>query len=202
MKKPNEETQEINRSEATVQSVWKNLTKEVVYDNPWIRVTHETVINPSGNESIYGVVDFKNHAVGILPVDDQGGTWLVQQSRYPNNDITWEIPEGGAPLAEPRLAAAKRELREEVGLTADKWALWLELQLSNSVTTEKATIYLAQGLTQGEVDHEETEDIKVRYLPLKEAIDMVYRGVIVDAMSVAALLKVAATDQFSSFLEY
>lgn len=170
---------------------WKRVSEEKVYDNPWIHVTHEVVINPSGNESEYGVVHFKNHAVGILPIDEKGGTWLVQQSRYPLKDVTWEIPAGGAPLGDDLLETARRELREETGLHAEFWELWLEMQLSNSVTDELATVFIAQGLTEGEAQHEETEDIYVQYLPLQEAIDMVYRGEIVDAISVASLLKAA-----------
>lgn len=81
---------------------------------------------------------------------------------------------------------------EETGLSATHWEKWLELQLSNSVTDEVATIFLAKGLSQGEMVLEDTEDIMVRYLPLKAAIEMVYSGEIVDAMSVGALLKAAA----------
>jgi 8-oxo-dGTP pyrophosphatase MutT (NUDIX family) len=186
--------------EETGRCAWKNKSKTVVYNNPWIQVNHEIVINPSGEESIYGVVQFKNHAVGILPVDDRGGTWLVQQSRYPNNDITWEIPEGGAPKNEDILLAAKRELQEETGLRAKQWQHWLDMQLSNSVTDEKATIYLARDLLEGDTAHEETEDITVHYLPLKEAISMVFSGKIVDAISVAALLKAATYRNFQEFL--
>ncbi|MGH1486327.1 MAG: NUDIX domain-containing protein [Cellvibrionaceae bacterium] len=178
-------------NDASKKQSWQRKTSEVVYENPWIQVSHDTVITPGGSDGIYGRIHFKNHAVGILPIDDKQGTWLVKQTRYPLDCETWEIPEGGSPLGEDPLANAKRELLEETGLAAEHWETWLELQLSNSVSDEVATIFLAKELTQGEMQLEDTEDIVVRYLPLKEAIAMVYSGEIVDAMSVAALLKAA-----------
>jgi len=180
---------------------WQLKSKTMVYENPWIEVSHHNVLTPTGTAGIYGVVSFKNHAVGILPIDTQGGTWLVRQSRYPHDCYTWEIPEGGAPKGESLLTAAKRELKEETGLHAEQWQLWLELQTSNSVTDELATIYLAQDLMQGDTALEATEDITIKYLPIKEAVAMVYRSEIVDAMSVAALLKVACTKAFQHFFE-
>ena len=185
----------------TRKDAWQLKSKTMVYENPWIEVSHHNVVTPTGTEGIYGVVSFKNHAVGILPIDEKGGTWLVRQSRYPHDCYTWEIPEGGAPKGEPLLAAAQRELQEETGLQAEHWQSWLELQTSNSVTDELATIYLAQGLTQGDTALEATEDITVQYLPIKEAVAMVYRSEIVDAMSVAALLKVACAEEFRQFFE-
>lgn len=183
------------------QDAWKVKSKTLVYENPWIAVSHDQVITPSGTDGIYGVVSFKNHAVGVLPIDEHGGTWLVRQSRYPHDCFTWEIPEGGAPKDEPLLGAAKRELQEETGLKAQQWQTWLELQTSNSVTDELATIYLAQELSEGEAAPEATEDITVKYLPIKEAVEMIYRNEIVDAMSVAALLKAACAPQFREFFK-
>ncbi len=174
-------------------TAWQQISTDIVYENPWIRVSHDQVITPGGSDSVYGRVHFKNHAVGILPIDEEGGTWLVRQSRYPLGCETWEIPEGGCPEGEDHLQAAKRELQEETGLSAQRWRPWLHLQLSNSVTDEEATIFLAQDLHQGEASLEDTEDITVRYLPLKDAIAMVYSGDIVDAISVAALLKAATS---------
>ena len=189
----------VQKTAATKQQ-WQQLSSEVVYENPWIRVDHDTVLTPGGSEGIYGCVHFKNHAVGILAIDDSGWTWLVQQTRYPHNCMTWEIPEGGSPAEEACLDSAKRELVEEAGLEATQWSEWLHLQLSNSVTDELATIYLAQKLSKTHTSHEDTEDISVKHLPLKEAIKMVHSGEIVDSMSVASLLKAACDSRFIVFL--
>ncbi len=170
---------------------WKQKTREVVYDNPWIQVSHQEVERPNGTEGIYGVVHFKSRAIGVVAVDENNNTWLVKQSRYPNNETTIEIPEGGGPLNEDPLEAAKRELLEETGIVASNWELLMELRTSNSVTDEIAYIYTARGLVHGEQQLEDTEDIEVLKVPLEQAIEMAMNGEIVDAMSVAALLKIS-----------
>lgn len=168
---------------------WVQLSNEIKYENSWIRVSHHDVLRPNGTPGIYGVVHFKHRAVGIIPLDDNGNTWLVQQTRYALNAVTWEIPEGGATFMEEPLAAAKRELEEEVGIKAEHWKELMHLHTSNSVTNEEATIYVAKGIKSGVQKLEDSEDICVKKLPLSEAIDMVKSGQITDAMSVAGLLR-------------
>jgi 8-oxo-dGTP pyrophosphatase MutT (NUDIX family) len=170
---------------------WQQVNSTTVYDNPWIAVSHQNVITPAGTAGIYGVVHFKNIAVGIVPVDTEQNTWLVKQHRYPLGQESWEIPEGGSPAGESILETAQRELEEEVGLKAGQWTELMTLHLSNSVTDEKAVIYLAENLGQGQQSLEDSEDIEVMQLPLREAIAMALDGRITDAISVAALLKLS-----------
>lgn len=177
---------------------WQRLSSRVAYENPWIRVSHEQVKRPNGTDGIYGLVHFKGTAVGVVPVDDEGNTWLVRQSRYTLNEFTWEIPEGGAKEGEPTLECAQRELAEEAGLVATEWEELLRVHTSNSVTDEAGILYLARGLTPCAQNLDPTEDIEVRKLPLKEAIQMVLRGEITDALSVAALLRLAVDDRFAA----
>ena len=171
---------------------WKRLSRRTVFENPWFAVTEDHVVNPGGGENQYGVVHFKNKAVGIVPLDEDGNTWLVGQDRYTLGEYSWEIPMGGAPLDETPLAAAKRELKEETGLAAARWTQLMRLHTSNSVTDEEGIVFLAEELLQGEPAFEETERLEIRRLPLDDAIDMVIRGEITDAISVAAILRVAS----------
>jgi len=168
---------------------WKLLDTIIQYENAWIRVEEDKVINPSGGEGIYGRVHFKNIAVGVIPIDSEGNTWLVGQYRYPLNEYSWEIPEGGCPEGEKELDTAKRELKEETGLVANQWEELLRIHTSNSVSDEKGVVFLAKDLTQGETQFEETEDLKIKKLPLEEAFQMVIDGEITDSISMAALLK-------------
>ena len=115
----------------------------------WIAVREDQVLRPDGQPGIYGVVHFKNRAVGVLPVEDDGRVWLVGQYRYPLDRYSWEIPEGGGPEGEAPEEAARRELREETGLVAGRLELLAMLHLSNSVSDELAYLFRATGLTPG-----------------------------------------------------
>jgi len=171
---------------------WKKLGSRVVYENPWITVREDNVMNPGGGENQYGHVHFKNRAVAIVPLDEDGNTWLVGQDRYTLGAYSWEVPMGGAAEDEELLAAAKRELKEETGLSAGEWTTIMRLHLSNSITDEEGFVFVAEQLTEGEPDFDETEQLEIRKLPLCEALTMVNNGDISDAMSVAAILKVTS----------
>ena len=160
-----------------------------IYDNPWITVEEDMVINPGGGLSQYGKVLFKNFAIGIIPLDEQKNTWLVGQWRYTLGEYSWEIPMGGGPKEEYKLESAKRELKEETGLSARKWTELLKMHTSNSVTDEVGYAFLAEDLTEGETDFEETEDLKIWKLPFSEAHQMVLDGKITDSLSMVAILK-------------
>lgn len=173
---------------------WKTLTTAVPYENPWIRIEHHEVINPAGNPGIYGLVKFKNHAIGIVPVDEEGYTYLVGQFRYALGTYEWEIPEGGCPVGTDPLLTAQRELKEETGLVAQEWTRLMDFHLSNSVTDEYGVAYLARQLSQHDAEPEDTEELQLRRLPLREAIAMTLDGRIRDALSILALQRVALLD--------
>ncbi|MDQ8006411.1 MAG: NUDIX hydrolase [Pedobacter sp.] len=174
----------------STENPWQTLSSEEKYDNNWIKVTEHQVINPSGGKGIYGEVHFKNIAIGVLPLDEENNTWLVGQYRFPLKAYSWEIPEGGGPLGSDPELSAKRELVEETGLVANKIIEIQRMHLSNSVSDELAIIYLAQDLTQGEAEPEETEDLQIIKVPFAKAYQMVMDGEITDSISVAAILKV------------
>lgn len=168
---------------------WKTVKSTIQYDNNWIQVSHRDVINPSGNEGIYGVVHFKNIAIGIIPLDDENNTWLIGQYRYPLDEYSWEIPEGGGLHKDDPLDSAKRELKEETGMTADHWEKLLKIHISNSVTDEYGIVYLATGLSFGQPEPTDSEKLTIKKVPLENAYEMVMEGKITDSLSVAGLLK-------------
>lgn len=169
---------------------WKTLTSQLVYESAWIAVNKHETINPAGNPAIYSVVNFKNLAIGIIPLSEDGYTWLVGQWRYPLNAYSWEIPEGGGPLGEEPVKTAERELKEETGIVASHFEEIMQLDLSNSATDEHAHVFLATGLSFEESEPEESEDLQVKKVHINEAFEMVLKGEITDAISVAAIFKV------------
>lgn len=171
---------------------WQTISTRLVYQNAWIRVREDQVIQPDGVPGIYGVVEFHG-CVGVLPIDAEGNVHLVGQFRYPLQQYSWEIPEGGCHPGEAPLEAAQRELQEELGLEAGRWELLGISHLSNSVSDETAYYYLATNLTQREATPEGSEQLEHRIVPFAEALRMVLHSEITDSLSQTAILHYAVT---------
>ncbi len=161
---------------------WKRLSRRVAYENPWIRVFDDQVLRPDGQPGIYGVVHYRNRAVGVVALDAQDRVLLV---------YSWEIPEGGAAEHEEPLAAAQRELEEETGCSAREWQLLCRAHLSNSVSDEEAFCYVATGLMLGKPQPEGTEELQTRWVELAEAVAMAGDGRITDALSIVGIQRLA-----------
>ena len=166
-------------------------TRRVAYENAWITVWHDEVTRPDGSPGIYGVVHFDNLAAGVVVIDADDRIVLVGQHRYTLDEESWEIPEGGVSPAETALAGIQRELREETGLTATDWRELCRLDLSNSVTDERAILFVASGLQHGDAEPDATESLQVRWVSFDEALAMTMDGRIRDVLSVVAIQRIA-----------
>jgi 8-oxo-dGTP pyrophosphatase MutT (NUDIX family) len=170
---------------------WKAGAERVAFESGWITVTDQVATAPTGRPAPYGLVRFKNLAVAVLPIHEDGTVVLVGQHRFPLGDYSWELPEGGSPLAEDPLEGARRELAEETGLAAAEWREVMRTQLSNSVTDERMIGYLALGLSQATAAHaaDDTEAIVQARVPFREALDAAMAGYLADMLTVAMLLR-------------
>lgn len=169
---------------------WTTLSTQIVHRTPFIEIEQNDVIRPDGTEGDYTLTRFVNRAVGVVPYEN-GGVWLVGQSRFALGQYSWEIPEGGVPKDENMEAAARRELKEETGITAERLTHLFDIHTSNSCTDEWGQVFLATGLSHGEMELEGTEDIQRLFVSLDEALGAIERGRITDAITIAALYKVA-----------
>lgn len=170
---------------------WRRVSRRVAYENPWIEVLHDDVIRPDGQPGIYGVVHFRHLAIGVVPLDRNDRVLLVGQYRYTLDHYSWEIPEGGGDLDEDPEAAARRELVEETGYSGGQWRELCRAELSNSVTDERMVLFVATDLESGPASPEGTEQLELRWVPFDEAMAMIHRGEISDAMTILAMQQLA-----------
>jgi 8-oxo-dGTP pyrophosphatase MutT (NUDIX family) len=169
---------------------WTTLAVRVAYSNPWITVEHRDVVDPSGKNGVYGVVRPNNLALGVLPIFDNGDTLLVGQFRYAQERYSWEMPEGGGSKNSDPLESIQRELAEETGYRAGSWLEVQRTALSNSVSDEEATTWVAWDLEEGEAEPETTEELALWRLPFATVVTLVENGTIFDAMTVSTVLAV------------
>lgn len=169
-------------------SPWQTMDGRVVYRNRWITVTEYAVIRPDGTPGIYGVVDPGPNA-SVVALDADGHVWLAREYVYPVHDYVLKIASGKVEDGEDSLAAARRELAEELGIVAERWTPLGAYFTSSGVSPQTSYLYLARDLTIGDARREDTEDIERRRMPLRAAVEACLGGEIRDATAALALLR-------------
>ncbi len=164
------------------------LSGETLYDGAIIKVEKWQVRVPDGRQAVREVV-IHHGAAAIIPVDDRGMVTLVRQHRVVNDQFTWEIPAGKLDFAgEDPLHCAMRELEEETGLRARHWQQLTRVITTPGFCTEKISLYLATGLSQHETHADEDEFLRLKTMPLDEAVQQVMRGEFPDMKTSLGLL--------------
>lgn len=165
----------------------KSVTR--AWENAWFAIDKHEVVHPGGAEGEYSVIRPHRLAVGVLPIADDGCVHLVGQWRFPLGRYSWEMPEGGAEPGEAAVVCAARELEEESGLVAAHFLKVLELDISNSLTDERAVIFIATGLSSGVFRPEPVEVLKHKRAHFLDVLSRVESGYVRDGMTVAAVLR-------------
>jgi len=168
---------------------WRSAGESLVFENPWMRLTRHPATAPTGLAADYVVMRPKNLSVGVLPVHDDGTVTLVGQQRFALMNWSWEMPEGGAPFDEDPLEGARRELAEEAGLQAAHWLPALKVEMSNSITDERALSWVAWGLSPVPSAPDPTEVIRVARVPFGDLLREIGRGSVRDMFTVATALR-------------
>jgi 8-oxo-dGTP pyrophosphatase MutT (NUDIX family) len=170
---------------------WKTLSTRQVYQNRWTRVREDIAEMPNGKTTIYGVIEC-NDCVAVLPFLDDNRVVMVRQYRYVfAENQRWEIPSGGVKAGEPIEAAARRELREEVGYDAQNLEHVSTYFTSKSIMREIGHLFIGRQLTQVEATPDDTEFLEVASFPFDQVLQMVIASEIRDSMTVIAVLHAA-----------
>ncbi len=167
---------------------WTVLSSENLYENEFISLIRHRVRDAADAEGEYGVVQYMQLGVRILPIDQEGHTWLVGQHRFAVGAYSWELPAGGGDLGELPEKAAARELQEEVGLQASQWAELNRLTPAGSMLDLREVSYLAWDLSRAEKSPDPQERLQIRRLPFSEAVQMALNGGIANAGAAATIL--------------
>jgi ADP-ribose pyrophosphatase len=166
---------------------YQTLSRRYVWQSRWYNVRQDQLRAPDGSEFTYTVIE-KPRAVWIVPVTAGGEIVLIDQYRYPIDDWCLEIPAGNVEPEMDAAAMAAREMREEIGGTAQRLVRIGDFYTMNGIGNEIAEIYLALGVTLGEPQREITEVIRLRAVPVDEALSMARAGAIKDGPSALAIL--------------
>jgi 8-oxo-dGTP pyrophosphatase MutT (NUDIX family) len=159
------------------------------FGNDFFQVSEDKVIQPDGKNGTYATIEFVP-GVTVLPVDDEDYVYLTEQFRYSAGRKTVEAVAGAVENETP-MRAAKRELKEELGITAKEFIKVGKIQLDHSIIKSESTQYVARGLTFGKTDQDSSEEVKTVKIKFKEAVEKVLSGEITHAPSCILILKAA-----------
>jgi 8-oxo-dGTP pyrophosphatase MutT (NUDIX family) len=174
---------------------WTVMESAILYQNPWVTVREDQVVQPDGENGAFGIVELVQ-SVAVLPVHEDGTVSLVEVFRYTLNATCIETVAGGVSDGETAEEAARRELREEVGLEAEEFIALGETHQMTEIVVSPVHLFVARRLREAPPRHEPTEEISRLDVPLYEAVAWALHGRIVHAATVALVLRAAHLLQF------
>lgn len=167
---------------------YKLLNSKDVYKNPWLTLREDTVMRPEGKEGIFGIVTITS-GVSILPMDSDGNVYLIDEFQYAINKQTLLTISGGIDPGETPIEAARRELKEESGISAAEWTNLGSVDSLTMLVDCTMHLFLAKNLTVGIADTTDQKTIKLVKMSLQEAVDRVMKSQIAPAAGNVLILK-------------
>lgn len=165
----------------------KIVSSEMIYQGPVFGLRRDEVIEPTGLRATREVITHPGSVV-VLPVLDDGRIVMVRQYRHATRQYLWELVAGRKEPEETPKQGAARELREETGYRAKRFKVFLDVFPTPGFLEERMYVVLAEGLTAGEAQPEDDEKIEVRAYKVKEIREMMKKGRLKDAKSIAGIL--------------
>jgi 8-oxo-dGTP pyrophosphatase MutT (NUDIX family) len=169
---------------------FKLISSKLVYGNPWIVVREDAVIRPGGSRGIFGVINMAGGG-SVLPLDKNGYVYLAKEYKYGIERESVEAFSGGRAKGEEPIDAVKRELKEELGMTAKEWTYLGYVDPFTTVAYAPNHMFLAKGLKHTRRSPDRGEQIQILHVKFKDAISMVMQGQITHSASCVLILKVA-----------
>jgi len=165
---------------------FETIDSKTVYQGPVFDIHKDQVRLPDGRDAYIDIVEHRP-AVTIVPVDDDGNIWFIQQYRHPAGEILLECPAGVMETGERPEISALRELREEIGMAAGKMINIGGFYLAPGYSTEYMHLFLAKNLLVDPLPSDENEFIRIKKIPQDHAVRLAYNGRIKDAKSLVAI---------------
>ena len=165
----------------------KQKTHKKIYENKWLTLWEDDIEFPDGDKGIYAYIERKTRGALIIPVDKDGNIYMISGPRYPLNLVRYGFPQGDTEEGETRFESAKRELKEETGITAEKWQELGEIQIDPGYVVQKTPIYFAEELTLGEKDNNPKEEWTLHKVSPEEVSTFIVEGKIATGWALSAL---------------
>lgn len=168
---------------------WSCTSSTSMFRSPWFEARRDTAVRPDGSTGLYDHI-LSTGSVTVLAVDDAGAVAVTRQWIYTHENTQWRLPAGRIEPGDPRAeVSARRELREETGISARHWKHLGTINCADSFTNHRDHAFLATGLQQGAASLEPGEaDLEVRLLPFERALSLVIAGEMPHAGSAYTLL--------------
>lgn len=164
---------------------WEKIDSKVIHKNPWYELVQDDVLMPSGQQGKYTYVN-RHEAAIVIPMTDNNEVYLIKQYRYPLQEFTWEFPAGSKSLGNENIEeTAKRELLEEVGLSAKHWDYLGELFYAAGTSNQRAKVFLARGLEKQNAAPDLTEFISFKMVSMAELEEMIKKNEFKEGVNVA-----------------